>query len=244
MFFREAILHQREIHVFIAAVDFIADDRMTEMCEVNANLMFASSEETDAQEGEISFGAREFLAHGELGLRGQAIGAHAILHCHAAGFVFAQGRVDQAFILAHMAMNNGEVFLIDGAIFPEPTDFAGSVIGFGHKRDAAGFAIKAVDKMNCKVGLRGLSSRQIEAHAADEARILVGFRGMTHEARGFVDDEQVVILVDDWEKFFERDGRHSSGQITNERPAKHAKYAKSVRLRRDLRFSRFRHLGI
>jgi hypothetical protein len=44
---------------------------------------------------------------------------------------------------------------------------------------------------------------QINPRAADEAGILVALRRMADEASGLVNDEQVVVLLDDVEKFFQ-----------------------------------------
>jgi len=44
---------------------------------------------------------------------------------------------------------------------------------------------------------------QINPGAADEAGILVAFGGMADEVGGFVNDEQVGVLVDDVEQFFQ-----------------------------------------
>jgi len=38
-------------------------------------------------------------------------------------------------------VDDGEVLLVDQAIFPEAADFAGGVIGFGDECDAAGLAV-------------------------------------------------------------------------------------------------------
>ena len=44
---------------------------------------------------------------------------------------------------------------------------------------------------------------QIDTGTADEAGVLVALRGMTDEVGRLVDDEQVVVLVDDGEQFFQ-----------------------------------------
>jgi hypothetical protein len=43
----------------------------------------------------------------------------------------------------------------------------------------------------------------MDAGAADEAGIFVAFGRMTDEVGGFVDDEEVGILVDDGKQFFQ-----------------------------------------
>jgi hypothetical protein len=62
------------------------------------------------------------------GLGGRAIGADAVLDGDAAALVLAERRVNQAVVVADAAVNDGEVFLLDGAGFPDFAEFAG---GFG-----------------------------------------------------------------------------------------------------------------
>ena len=48
----EAAFDHGQIGVFIAAVDFVAYDTMAEMCEVDADLVFAASERGNPQQSE------------------------------------------------------------------------------------------------------------------------------------------------------------------------------------------------
>ena len=83
----------------------------------------------------------------KFGLGGRAVGTHAILDGHAAALVFAERRVNQAVVVAHVAVDDGEIFLLDGAGFPDFSEFAGGFGIFGDENDAAGFAVEAVDEM-------------------------------------------------------------------------------------------------
>ena len=82
----------------------------------------------------------------EFGLGGRAIGADAILDGDAAVLVPAERRVNQAVAVAHVAVNDGKVFLLDGAGFPDFAQLAGGFGIFGDEDDAAGFAVEAVDE--------------------------------------------------------------------------------------------------
>jgi len=81
------------------------------------------------------------------GLGGRAIGADAVLDGDAAALILAERRVNQAMVVAHMAVNNGEVFFLDGAGLPDFAEFTGGFGIFGDENDAAGFAVEAVDQM-------------------------------------------------------------------------------------------------
>jgi hypothetical protein len=84
------------------------------------------------------------------GLGGRAVGADAVLDGDAAAFVPAERRVNQAVAVADAAVNDGEVFLLDGAGFPDFAQLAGDFGIFGDEDDAAGFAVEAVDQTRPK----------------------------------------------------------------------------------------------
>jgi hypothetical protein len=52
LFRREPIFHKCQIQVLVAAVKFVADDRMAEVREMNADLVLAAGPRPDAQQGE------------------------------------------------------------------------------------------------------------------------------------------------------------------------------------------------
>ena len=81
------------------------------------------------------------------GLGGRAVVTHAILDCHAAALVPAKRHVNQAVVVADEAVNDGKIFLLDDAGFPEFAEFTGNFRILGNDNNAAGFAVKAIDKM-------------------------------------------------------------------------------------------------
>jgi hypothetical protein len=83
----------------------------------------------------------------KFGLGGRAVGPDAILDGNAAVFVLAEGRVNQSVVVTHVAVDDGEVFFLDGAGFPDFSQLAGNSGIFGDDDDAAGFAVEAVDEM-------------------------------------------------------------------------------------------------
>ena len=82
-----------------------------------------------------------------LGLGGGAVRADAILDCDDAALVLAERGVDKSVIVAHMAMDNGKVFLLDGPGFPDFSQLAGQRGIFGNDDNAAGLAVEAVDQV-------------------------------------------------------------------------------------------------
>ena len=153
----------------------------------------------------------------KFGLGGGAVGADAVFDGDLALLILAERRVNQAVVVAHVAVDDGEIFLPDGAAFPDFAEFAGGFGIFGDDDDAAGFAVEAVDEM--RLGswvwdlrswiLKGRSraggrrSIQINSGAADEAGEFIALGRMTNQSGRFVDDQQAGVFVDDGEQVFQ-----------------------------------------
>jgi hypothetical protein len=220
----QAVLREGQIAVFVAAVELVANNRVTQVCEVDADLVFASGVRDDADkrewkmEGGGQIAARGGSATGNLarppwhvaedslfnkkfGLGGGAIGTDAIFHGHDAVFIFSQGRVDEAVLLADVAMHYGKIFFLNEAVFQGFAERAGGLRIFRDQNHAAGFAVEAVDQIRLEAW--GLSAGgQMQTGAADEAGRLAVLGGMTDQAGGFVDREQVGIFKNDLKKLF------------------------------------------
>ncbi len=146
----------------------------------------------------------------EFSLCSGTVSAHAVFDGDNAVFVLAQRRVNEAVILAHVAVDDGEVFFFNRAAFQNFSEFARDDGIFRHDDHAAGFAVETVDEVGrdsrraviAKSGSRGRSPHQMQPHPADEAGQLAVLGRMTDEAGGFVDDQQLVVFVDDVEQFF------------------------------------------
>jgi len=164
----QAIFDQCQIQILVAAVNFIADDGVAKMGEMNADLMFAAGAGNYPQErkwkmedgrwiGSSSFSpfVPEFRWPGtiktaldpELGLGGRAVGANAVLDGDAAALIPAERGFNQAVAVAHVPADDGQVFLLDGAAFKDFPEFTGGLGIFGDEDDAAGFAVEAVNQM-------------------------------------------------------------------------------------------------
>ena len=89
----------------------------------------------------------------EFGPGGNAIGPDAILDRYTAVFVPAQRRVHQPMVVTHVAMDDGEVFFLDGMGFPEFAERAGDRGTFSDEHDTAGFPVETVDEARrCRTG--------------------------------------------------------------------------------------------
>ena len=165
----------------------------------------------------VRHSSREAFFHEEFGLRGGAVGADTIFDGHDAGFIFTERSVNHSLLRRDVAVDKGEVFLLHGARFPDFPQFTGDFSVLGDENEAGRFAIEAMDQMGNGIfeflvfsfklaGIaRGLPF-QMNASATDEAGIFVAFGGMANKVGRFVHDENVGILVDDGEQFFQAEG--------------------------------------
>ena len=130
----------------------------------------------------------------EFGLGGSTVGPDAVFDGDSAGVVFAEGRVDDALVIADKAVDEGDIVLFNLPAFPDSPQFASGDFGFGDESDAAGFTVQPVDQLR----VRAVS--EVQSCAADETGVFVGLGGMADEVRRLVDDKQVVILENHVEK--------------------------------------------
>jgi hypothetical protein len=80
----------------------------------------------------------------------RAVGTHAVFDGDDAALVFAERRINQAVAVADVAVDDGEVFFLDGTGFPDFSQLAGDFGIFGDEDDAAGFPVEAVDQKRPK----------------------------------------------------------------------------------------------
>ena len=184
------VFHQGQVQVFVAAVELVADHRMPVVREVDADLMFAPGQRLHAQQSKIALRPHETALHLELRLCRRAVGPDAIFDRDFARFVPAERFVNQSIGHADMSLDDGEIFFLHGASFPDFSQRLRRRVGFGHQYNAAGFAVEAVDQVRPRV------RRQMQPDPADQTGIGVAFRGMAHQVRRFVDDQQFGVFVD------------------------------------------------
>ena len=189
----ESAFDEGEVAIFVGAIDFIADDGVAGVGEVDADLVFAAGLRPDVEEGIGLAFAGETLLDGVFGDGGGAVRADAVFDYDGAFFIFAEGTVQNGVIGGGPAVDDGEIFFFDGAGFPTAAEFAGGGGVFGNDDHAAGFAVEPVYEV-------GRGAGQVQAGAADEAGVFVTLGGMADEVGGLVDDQQVGIFKEDFKE--------------------------------------------
>lgn len=192
----QTVFDECHVEVFVTAIKLIANHGMTDVGEMNSDLMLAARKRQHVDEAEVAFGPRKPSLHEKFGPRRQTVGPNAVFYGHPAGFILAERRINGSAVCAHVTMDNSEIVLFDGAVFPETAYFAGGIIAFRNQGHSARFAVEPVDEMRHGV------FAQIKTHTADQAGILVSFGGMANEAGRFINDQHLVIFVNDGEELF------------------------------------------
>ena len=172
LFRRQAVLDERHIYILLAAVKFVADDGMADVRKMDADLVFATGMRAQAQKRKAhltpALSPRPTGGEGELfagplhnwpgktpldekfRLRQRAVGPDAILDGDDAAFVLAERRVNRPLPCRDMAVDDGEIFFLNGAAFKDLPEFAGGFGIFCDQNHAAGFAVEAVDQGRSK----------------------------------------------------------------------------------------------
>ena len=117
------------------------------------------------------------------------------LEAHLADVRRAQLHVDDAGVRVRVVVHDGEVALVDLAVF-EGLDQGGvglRILGGEHK--ATGLAVEPVAQLDGHV-LALVLAAEVLVHALDQRVGQVPPTGVHHQARGLVDDQHVVVLED------------------------------------------------
>jgi len=169
---------------------------MTQVCEVDSNLMFSSGARKNFEQAEFLLQAGEKPNHLKFSLSGGAVSANAILDRHDAVGIFPEGLVDQTAFPGDATMHDGKIFFSYRAAFPDFSQQPGRLGMFRQQNHPAGFAIQSIDQMNAGGPVA------MQSDPADETGKLVTLRRMAHEAGRLVDHEQVCIFKNNVTEFF------------------------------------------
>src|SRR5882672_11432753 len=109
LFIRQSIFNQRQIQIFIATVQFIPNDWMADVREVNADLVLSPGVKPNAHKAEPrtasrlrKFQALESVLNPEFRQRGRTVRAHAVFNRHFTRFILAQWRVNCSMFALNM----------------------------------------------------------------------------------------------------------------------------------------------
>lgn len=182
------------------AIESVSNNRMAESGEMNANLMRASSVEIRFQKSVTG----QAHADAPVGARGAAF-ATASGHADAAMQIAGDSQLDTACIVFQPAVEKGDVGLADLAITKLIGERAMDFVISRHQKRAGCFAVEAMHNSRTQfpADRRKFATRaEFVQQGVDYGAGFHSRARMNDHARGLVDDDEVFIRIED----FERDG--------------------------------------
>jgi len=143
-----------QVTAFVGTVDFVADDGISGMREVDADLVHATSLGKGPDEREAAAGGRierKTALHAEIGRGARSFGMDRLLEVNCGRLVFALAkdrRVHGEGIVRGPSPNQREVLFRDAAGFHLEAEGARRSAVLGHERQPAGLAIEPIDNRN------------------------------------------------------------------------------------------------
>jgi hypothetical protein len=185
------------------AVEGVADDGVAEGLHVDADLVGAAGFDADLDEGEGAVGADDALEDGGVGDGGAAIGATGG-HAGAADEVAGDGEGDGGVVFGEVAVEESDVGFGNLAAGEHLAELAVGAVVFGDEDETAGEFVEAVDDARAKIAADVGEFGEVEEEGVDEGAAVAGVvggagAGVNHHAGRFVDDGEVLVLVDDVE---------------------------------------------
>jgi hypothetical protein len=202
------------------SVEGVADDGVAEGLGVDADLVGAAGFDADFDEGEGAVGAivaLEDMEVGDGGAGSTAVGGAAGGHAGAADEVAGDGESDGGVVFFEVAVEKGDVGLRDLTLGEHLAELAVGRVVFGDEDKAAGLLVEAMDDAGAQVASDVGEFGEVKEEGVDEGALVarVGFAacegggagsGVDHHAGGFVDDGEVLVLVEDFERDVFGDG--------------------------------------
>jgi hypothetical protein len=195
-----------EVGGFVGTVDFVADDGVAVVGEVDADLVHAAGVRAGADEGEgfaagmFGGGAVEAGDDFDVGAGGLAVGMGDLFDPDGGGGdvgFAAEGLIDREGVGGWGTVDEGEVFFVDLAPLHGEREATGCFGVFGDEHEAGGFAVEAID--DGEAGVVGDVVGEEILDAVEESGRVIGFAGVDEEMGGFIDDDVVGGFVDDGE---------------------------------------------
>lgn len=114
----QAPLDERQVSIGICAVEFVAHQRMTQVSEVNADLMLPSGVEAEADHGKPALRTVENVFPPPPGPGGRPVQTHPIPDSNLAPFVLPQWLLTDSMAGDRHSVDEGAVLFGDQSEFP------------------------------------------------------------------------------------------------------------------------------
>lgn len=182
------------------AVDFVPEDRVADVCCVDADLVGAAGDRAGFKQCQRACVAGCSLENAEAGRGLRALRVHHAFEVDAGGGDFAladdRGIHAEGFPL-RVAMDEGEIGFGDAALLHGDGRRSRGGGVFCHQNDAAGFAVQAIDEGDLP-GVRDFVGEEV-AQAVPQGSWPIRLARVDEESRRFFDRNQIGCLAKDAE---------------------------------------------
>lgn len=181
-----------ESRLGLGAVEGVADDRVADAGEVNADLVGAASADADFEEGELRVAAEDAVRAPSGAAFGEACG-----HADPAHGVAGDGALDAAGLILHGALDQRQVNFFDFAGGELRGEIPVRGVVLGDQEDAAGEAVEAVDNAGAQIAAELGEGVEAMEEGVDERAGVNASSGVDDHAGGFIDGDDGGIFVED-----------------------------------------------
>jgi hypothetical protein len=178
------------------AVKRVAGDRMTEMLEMDADLVGATGARHAGDEGPSVAGSEEFVVGDGITAGGGAAGRHLL----ALDGVASDGQINGSLGVPGGSPDDGKIGFLDLTIGELRGEGGMGLVVLGDNDASAGLLIKTMNDAGAMfTGTTGEGSDMVK-ESVDEGSLLVARADMDDHPGRFVDNEEICVLVEDLER--------------------------------------------
>jgi len=202
---RPAGADEFQVAIGRGAVDFVADDRMSPMGEMDPDLVGAAGEGLRGDKGKGISVAQGPGQDAKAGVSGGTPGMHGTLEMDRGFGHLAEpedGGIDVKSFFLRPAADDGEIGFPDFSFLHGHGGCAGGSGRFGHQHGSAGLAVEPVDERHL-AAVDEFVAKEFAQSVPEGARA-AGLGGMHEEAGRFVHDKEVGSFPEDFEVFLNR----------------------------------------
>ena len=138
-----------QVTIFVRAVDFVADDRISGMCEMHTDLMGSTSFWFGFDQGERTVAQSETVQDTKRGEGRGSVGIDGLFQIDlrwANDSLPQKGLVDDESFLSRRTEHDRGIDLANAVLSDHETQLPGCIAGFCDENQAAGFTIEPVDE--------------------------------------------------------------------------------------------------
>jgi hypothetical protein len=105
------------------------------------------------------------------------------------------GAINDPFVLYHPPPHKGSIFFSDSPIFKLQGKVTKRFFMLGHNHDTRGVLVQPVDNSGASLSSDALQVRTVMEKGVDQGASRITSGRMNHHARGFIDDNKILILM-------------------------------------------------